>query len=190
MFSDVLAALERSQQLQGILLVSGESSLQDLAFSGRTTLIPDITEKGQSPAATVGLTRAGELGCDRALLVPGDCPLIDVREIDELITGFEEFDLVIVPDRHQFGTNALLMNTRLSFEPRFGPDSLALHIRQAIEKGLRYSVEPVASLALDVDTGSDLKELVAMLERVPDRAVHTQALLRQIERTQPVFAQA
>jgi hypothetical protein len=50
---------------------------------------------------------------------------------------------------------------------------------------LSHSVEPIASLELDVDTGEDLTELISVLEREPERAPHTQAVLRQIERTRP-----
>jgi 2-phospho-L-lactate guanylyltransferase len=192
MLSDVLAALARSQELEAIMLVSGEPTLQELALGGRTILIPDLTERGQSPAALAGLARASEQGCKRALLVPGDCPLIEATEIDELLAGprADDVDVVIVPDRHRSGTNALLLNPSSVFEPRFGPDSLNLHVAEAMRHGLRYLVEPVSSLELDVDTSEDLTELIAVLEREPERAPHTQAVLRQIERTQPLTAHA
>jgi 2-phospho-L-lactate/phosphoenolpyruvate guanylyltransferase len=192
MFSDVMAALEHSQALEAIMLVSGEPTLADLALGGRTTLIPDITERGQSPAALAGLARAEEQGCTRALLVPGDCPLIEASELDELVNDHDpdEFDVVFVPDRHRHGTNALLLDPGSHFEPRFGPGSLARHVEQAVRDGLRYSVEPVPSLELDVDTRQDLAELIAVLERESERAPHTQAVLRHIERTQQLPAHA
>jgi 2-phospho-L-lactate guanylyltransferase len=192
MFSDVLAALERSQELDAIMLVSGEPTLHGIALGGRTTLIPDLIERGQSPAAITGLTRAREQGCKRALLVPGDCPLIEASEIDQLLTapGADEVDVVIVPDRHRSGTNALLLDPDCPFDPQFGPDSLSLHVEEARRHGLSHSVEPVPSLELDVDTGDDLKELISVLEREPERAPHTQAILRQIERTRPEPAHA
>jgi 2-phospho-L-lactate/phosphoenolpyruvate guanylyltransferase len=192
MFSDVLAALERSQKLEAIMLVSGEPTLQELALGGRTTLIPDLIERGQSPAAVTGLARAFEQGCRRALLVPGDCPLIESYEIDALLTSprADDVDVVIVPDRHRSGTNALLLDPGSAFEPHFGADSLNLHLQEATRRGLSCSVEPVSSLELDVDTSEDLTELIAVLEREPERAPHTQAVLRQIERTRPQPAHA
>lgn len=192
MFSDVLAALERSQELEAIMLVSGEPTLQEVALGGRTTLIPDLIERGQSPAALTGLNRALEQGSRRALLVPGDCPLIEPSEIDELLTSSPavDVDVVIVPDRHRSGTNALLLDPGSAFNPQFGPDSLSLHVQEAERRGLSYSVEAVPSLDLDVDTSDDLKELIGVLEREPERAPHTQAVLRQIERTRPQPAHA
>jgi 2-phospho-L-lactate guanylyltransferase len=192
MFSDVLAALERSAELDAILVVSGEPTLHDLALGGRTTLLPDLIERGQSPAALAGLARATELGSERALLVPGDCPLIEPSEIDELLRDprLDAVDVGIVPDRHRTGTNALLLDPQSEFEPRFGPDSLSLHLEEAADLGLRHTVEPLSSLELDVDTSDDLGELITVLEREPERAPHTQAVLRQIERTKPLPAHA
>ena len=51
--------------------------------SGAVTVIDD-REEGQSAAALLGLARVRELGCERAMLVPGDCPLIDGRELRDL----------------------------------------------------------------------------------------------------------
>ena len=141
---------------------------------------------GQSPAAIAGLARATELGCNRALLVPGDCPLIDPSEIDELLadTHIDEVDVVIVPDRHRSGTNALLLDPQSAFEPQFGPDSLSRHVEEAAVRGLRHAVEPLPSLELDIDTNDDLNELITVLEREPRRAAPHPPVLRQIERTE------
>ena len=188
MLSDVLAALDRSASLKAVMLVSGEPAVRALAVGARTVVIPDFTEKGQSPAALAGVARAVELSCERAFLLPGDCPLIEAGELDDLVAGStaKGIDVVIVPDRHRQGTNALLLDPATGFEPQFGPDSLARHIEQAVRRGLRYSVEPVPSLALDVDTADDLAELVLLLGLSRDRAPHTRAVLRQLERTHPL----
>jgi 2-phospho-L-lactate guanylyltransferase len=188
MLSDVLAELDRSASLKAVMLVSGEPAVQALAVGARVAVIPDITEKGQSPAALAGLARASELGYDRALLIPGDCPLIDAGELDGLIAtcGADRIDVAIVPDRHRRGTNALLFDPAAEFEPQFGPDSLGRHIEQAVRRGLRYSVEPLPSLALDVDTSEDLTELLSLLGRTRGGAPQTRAVLRQIERTHPL----
>ena len=45
----------------------------------------DPAEAGQSAAATLGVEAARELGAERVLLVPGDCPALDPREVDALL---------------------------------------------------------------------------------------------------------
>jgi 2-phospho-L-lactate guanylyltransferase len=185
MFSDVLAALYRSRRLDTVILVSSEPTARDIAVEPKALLIPDAAEKGQSHAASTGCARAAALGYEWALLVAADCPLIDPGELDALVeTATRNRDeVVIVPDRHGQGTNALLLQPSGPFKPQFGRDSLSRHRDQAESRGLRYSVETVSSLALDVDTGEDLAELVKALEVSHGRAPRTRGVLRQIERS-------
>jgi 2-phospho-L-lactate guanylyltransferase len=185
MFSDVLSALHRCSVLDAILVVSGEPAVRDLVVEPPAMLIADTSEKGQSHAAHTGLARAAALGYDRALLVPGDCPLIDPAELQGLIerSTAEGYDVVIVPDRHEEGTNALLLDPAGAFTPEFGPGSLSRHRDQASRRGMRCSVEPVPSLALDVDTAEDLAALVETLRHSHGRAPRTEGVLKQLERS-------
>jgi 2-phospho-L-lactate/phosphoenolpyruvate guanylyltransferase len=186
MFADVLAALRRAASIETVLLVSGEETVKDVVVEADVTLIQDRTEKGQSQAALSGLARASALGYDSALLIPGDTPLIDAQEIDDLVAGTAGagVDLVIVPDRHGTGTNALLTDPSSSFQPQFGPDSLQRHVEQARRRALRHEVQSLESLALDIDTGDDLAELRRAFERHHGRGPRTQGVLKQIDRSQ------
>ena len=124
MVEDVLDELARAE-LGPLVVVSGEPrALARAADAGAVTVI-DEHENGQSAAALLGLARARELGCERALLVPGDCPLIDARELTRARSArAESLDVAIVPDRHGTGTNALALAVGGEFEPQFGPGSL------------------------------------------------------------------
>lgn len=184
MFSDVLGALERSSMLQGIIVVSGDREVGDIVAGRNVLLIDDQVEKGQSHAARVGLARAASTGFDRAALVPSDCPLLDPSELEELfVRAAAGVEVVLVPDRHGTGTNALVIDPSGPFEPQFGPGSCKRHVEQAEARGVRFAVERPASLTLDVDTGDDLVELALALERSHGRAPRTRGVLRQIERT-------
>jgi 2-phospho-L-lactate/phosphoenolpyruvate guanylyltransferase len=179
----VLGALERASTLETIVVVSGDRRVRDMVAGTDVVLIADIDEKGQSHAARTGLARASALGCSRAALVPSDCPLLEPSELDRLVEASVTADVVIVPDRHDTGTNAIVIDPSGPFEPQFGPDSLRRHTEQAERRGLAYSLERPPSLTLDVDTGEDLLALAVALERSHGRAPRTQGVLRQIERT-------
>jgi 2-phospho-L-lactate/phosphoenolpyruvate guanylyltransferase len=184
MFSDVLGALERSRMLEAIIVVSSEQAVRDLVAGRDAILIEDMTEKGQSNAARAGLARAAALGLDRAALVPCDCPLLDHAELEELfVRAAGGADVVVVPDRHGTGTNALVVAPSGSFEPQFGPGSFQRHVEQAKRRGLSLAVERPPSLTIDVDTGDDLIALGIALESSHGRAPRTRGVLRQIERT-------
>jgi 2-phospho-L-lactate/phosphoenolpyruvate guanylyltransferase len=188
MFADVLAQIQRADSLDGLVVVSGEPRVQDLAREAGATVIDDPAEKGQSQAALAGLARAAAMGFERALLVPGDCPLLDPGELDQLVRDGREQDVVIVPDRHGTGTNALLLDSASRFVPKFGPGSLARHVEQAQEKRLEHTVTAVPSLGLDLDTADDLEQLVTALADVHGRAARTRGVLSQIGRTSSAAA--
>jgi 2-phospho-L-lactate/phosphoenolpyruvate guanylyltransferase len=184
MFSDVVSALERSRMLQAIIVVSSEPAVADIVAGREVILIEDVSEKGQSHAARDGLARAASLGLDRAALVPSDCPLLEPAELEELfVRAAAGADVVIVPDRHDTGTNALVVDPSGPFEPQFGPGSRQRHVDQAEMRRLSFAIERPLSLTIDVDTGDDLVALGVALERFHGRAPRTRGVLRQIERT-------
>ena len=117
------------------------------------------------------------------LLVPGDCPLLDPAELNELLGApAPPRSVTIVPDRHGSGTNALLIWPPGAFGPAFGPGSRARHEQKARAAGLDVRTVTVPSLALDVDTPEDLAEIEAALGRVRGGAAHTRGMILQLTR--------
>jgi 2-phospho-L-lactate guanylyltransferase len=100
------------------------------------------------------LAARAELSAQRALLVPGDTPALDTADLDALLARAEP--VVIVPDRHGTGTNALLLTPPGAIAPAFGPGSCERHQAAAEAAGVDHAVLRLPSLALDVDTPEDL----------------------------------
>jgi 2-phospho-L-lactate guanylyltransferase len=184
MFSDVLNALRHVELVEAVAVVTADQ-VASLAVRGeRLFVIQDDARAGQSAAAKIGVRHAQASGFDRVLLVPGDAPLLDPREVDRLLrtAAADELGVAIVPDRHEEGTNALILCPPDAIEPSFGPGSLARHIEAAEASGLPYRVERPESLLLDVDTPEDLVELSARLEHLRGVAPMTRGALRQLGR--------
>ena len=99
-------------------------------------------------------------GFERALLVPGDTPLVEPDDLAGLLAPAGP-GVVIVPDRHGTGTNALVLTPPDAIAPSFGAWQLRPPRRAAEAAGVPHRVERVAGLALDVDTPDDLAELAA-----------------------------
>ena len=72
--------------------------------------------------------------------------------------------VVVSPDRHRQGTNALLVSPAGLIEYDFGPGSFQRHCERAIKAGARLEVCELPSLALDVDHPEDLEVVLAELE--------------------------
>src|SRR2546421_3954162 len=85
MLRDVLGALVRVRSLYAIVVVTGEPRAQKLARAHDALIVPDDAETGQSTAAALGVARAVEVGAERVLMVPGDCPALDAGEVHALI---------------------------------------------------------------------------------------------------------
>lgn len=183
MFSDVLVALRRATLIEQVLVVSADHGAQRIA-EGYGALICDDDDRGHNSAAARGIARALELDAARALLICGDCPLLDPDELDGLIgLPVEQPSALIVPDRHDTGTNALLLTPPQALEPSFGVNSHARHARHARAAGVAAQTVRVPTLALDVDTLEDLAAVQETLEERRGGAAHTRGMLRQLLRS-------
>ncbi|MGH2866730.1 MAG: 2-phospho-L-lactate guanylyltransferase [Solirubrobacteraceae bacterium] len=182
MFSDVLIALGRTTQIERVLVVSSDHGAQRIA-EGYGAIVVDDDQRGHNQAASRGIAHALKLGATRALLVPGDCPLLDPGELDALITRHTEpRSVVIVPDRHGTGTNALLLSPPNALGPAFGPLSRTRHEQKARAAGLTPATVTVSTLALDLDTPEDLVAIEAALRSGHGGAAHTRGMLAQLAR--------
>lgn len=181
MFQDVLASLRKVDAIERIVIVASEPSVE-FATDERVVLLEDEDQNGQTPAAKAGIRWAVASGFDRVLLVPGDTPLLSPAELEELLARDADDDVVIVPDRHNTGTNGLLLCPPTAIEPSFGPDSLARHVAAAEEAGVSHRVERVPSLVFDVDTSDDLAVVAAAIEGRRAVAPRTRGALRQLDR--------
>ena len=181
MASDVLEALGQVDGLESVIVVTADSleRRRRAGASRRPLVVHDPEEAGQSAAAQRGVRAAVERGAERVLLVPGDCPAIEPDEVADLLSEPQE-GVVIVPDRHGAGTNALLIAPPQALEPSFGPGSFARHAALAHAAGARVRVGRLPSLELDVDTPGDLAALRAALAARSGGAPRTRALLDAI----------
>jgi 2-phospho-L-lactate guanylyltransferase len=164
MFEDVLAAIGQARAITATIVVSGDPLAQEIAAGAGATVVPDPADAGHVEAALAGIARAEVDGASCVVLLPGDCPLLEPRELDRLLTGVPEHYVAIVPDRHGEGTNALVLSPPGAIRPAFGEGSCARHVAAARQADLPFAVEELASLALDLDTPADLVALTRELE--------------------------
>jgi 2-phospho-L-lactate guanylyltransferase len=140
-------------------------------------VLPDPADEGHVAAALAGIARAEVDGADCVVLLPGDCPLLDPKELDRLLTGIPSSFVSVVPDRHGAGTNALVLSPPGAIRPAFGEGSCARHVAAAREAGIPFAVEELPSLSLDLDTPADIVALTRVLAAAPRRARRTAKVL-------------
>ncbi len=177
MAADVLEAIGAARSVERTILVSSDPEAEQLAAEAGALLLPDASESGHVDATLAGIARARAEGAECVVLLAGDCPLLDPRELDRLLTGVPGSYVGIVPDRHGTGTNALVLSPPDAIVPAFGEGSCERHVAAARAAGVPFAVEPLASLGLDLDTPADLVALTRELESRPGRAQRTARVL-------------
>jgi len=184
MLADVLVALRRAQSVDATLVVSSDHGAQRIAAGHGAIVLEDDLDRGHNEAAAKGIQWALDEGAERALLVPGDCPLMDPAELDELLARHVHApSALIVPDRHGTGTNALVLTPPESLEPSFGPGSCERHLTNARLNGTAGEVVLVPTLALDVHAPEDLAAVTEALNTTRGGAARTRGMLRQLLRS-------
>jgi 2-phospho-L-lactate/phosphoenolpyruvate guanylyltransferase len=177
MAADVLEAIGAARSVARTIVVSGEPGVEAIAAEFGAEVVPDLSDAGHIEAALAGIARAEAGGADTVVLLPGDCPLLDPRELDRLLTGVPDPYVAIVPDRHGEGTNSLVLRPPGAIVPAFGEGSRARHVAAAREAGIPFEVEQIPSLELDLDTPADVIALSRELERRRGRAKRTAKVL-------------
>lgn len=183
MLADVLRSVTAAQEVERLILVTGERRAERLALhhAQRATtpieVLRDPDDAGHPEAATLGIVRAKALGAECVALLPVDCPLLDPGELDDALSRMKPNRVAVIPDRHGTGTNGLLLSPPDAIGPAFGPGSRERHTELARRRGMEVAIEELRSLALDLDTPDDLRELAAALARDPDQARETAGAL-------------
>lgn len=159
-----IETLSGLKEIEQVLVVSRDPHALTIARNhGARTVLED----GQ-PQLNTALKRAtvvAQVYATRGVLVlPADLPLISPQDIRELIDrAIDPPVVVIAPDRHQKGTNALLISPSGLIEYDFGENSFERHCERVKEAGARLEIVNLPSLGLDLDLPEDL-ELVREME--------------------------
>ena len=177
MLEDTLEAIAAARSIERTIVVTGNPRAQEIVAASEAEVLPDPADEGHVVAALAGIAHAEVDGAECVALLPGDCPLLDPKELDRLLTGMPSSYVTIVPDRHGSGTNALVLAPPGAIRPAFGEGSRERHVAAAREAGVPYAVEELPSLALDLDTPADLIALTRALAKSPRRARRTARVL-------------
>lgn len=159
LLSNTLETLASVSEIEHSLVVSRDPEALTIAreYGART-----VQEQG-SPQLNIALTRATLVAINHSvqavLIIPADLPLLTSNDIRAVISmSFDPPVVVITPDRHKQGTNALLISPPGLIQIEFGPDSFQRHCSQAKSAGVRLEICERNSVALDIDLPEDLEQ--------------------------------
>jgi len=160
-----LQILSELKEVDEVLVVSRDPQVLTIArnFGART-----VREDGQ-PELNTALKRAtviAQVYATRGVLVlPADLPLISREDALALVERATDPPVVVIaPDRHGKGTNALLIAPAGLIEYDFGENSFQRHCDLVKKAGARLEVVNLPSLGLDLDSPEDY-EIIKNLEK-------------------------
>lgn len=118
---------------------------------------------GLNPALEQAAIAVRAAGGSSVLILPADLPLISSTDIDNVLR--RDAPVVIAPDRHGMGTNALMVRLDAFGEPfvfQFGEGSYQKHHDEAARLGVDAMTAVSLGTSFDLDTPEDLQELDSM----------------------------
>jgi 2-phospho-L-lactate/phosphoenolpyruvate guanylyltransferase len=167
----VLDAEERRELVEGLLRRAVAAALATPGVVEVLVVSPDVDvlalaeaagarpvaqrSRGLNPALHEARTEATGA---RLLILPGDLPGVNPDAITAVLDAGDVAgspSVVLAPDRHGRGTNALLLDPPDVIDPAFGGDSRAGHAWLASSADAAF-VEVRDVLDLDIDTPDDL----------------------------------
>jgi 2-phospho-L-lactate guanylyltransferase len=167
LLSNTLDILNQVAKIERVLVISRDPQALALA---REHKAHTVLEHG-SPELNTALTRATMFAHKYApggvLILPADLPLVTAEDINALIGKARKPPVVVIaPDRHHIGTNALLLWPAGVIPYEFGPNSLERHSQSARLAGAQLKICDLPALGLDLDTPEDLELVNRELEIV------------------------
>lgn len=133
-----------------VWVVCDDDAVRDWAVSVGAEVLwkPD---RGLNGAVNEGVANLAGRGIERVIVAHADLPhALDLG----VIAG--ESGVVLVPDRHNDGTNVAVVPAQSGFVFSYGPSSFKRHLREADRLGLDVSVVRDQRLGWDVDRPADL----------------------------------
>lgn len=158
MFRHVLNISNEVFGVKDMLVVTRSGDLRSIAAERGVDI---VTENGAELNAAFAQARAVAmgLGADRLVTLSSDLPYLEVGDLEALLAT--PGDVVIAPDRHGTGTNALMFSPPDAIDFFYGPGSCRRHIDAAISRGRTLNFVKRPGLAMDVDLPAELAELLA-----------------------------
>jgi 2-phospho-L-lactate guanylyltransferase len=157
MLENTLKVLRSVAEIKEILVISRDTSALALGRSYGAKTLQEDGEAGLNLALKRAVLVAKAYSAQSILIMPMDIPFLSKEDIVSLIKKFHSSPgLVIAPDRHMNGTNAMLVSPPELIEFSFGPGSFERHIWQAQKKEAIIEVVQMGSTGFDLDDPADL----------------------------------
>lgn len=181
----LLTVLDDSPGIDCVLVVTGDTSVMEIAEKHGARLLEEKTTAGLNSAVTCGVDLAAKSGATAVLVLPADLPYVRVEDIERMLAPllsqrrssspdhrpqprYPGSLMAVTGDEAQDGTNALLLAPPGDFSFHYGPGSFQAHLDEARVRGRIAHIVNAHGLRFDLDTESDWLVYSGYLMQVAD----------------------
>jgi 2-phospho-L-lactate guanylyltransferase len=161
MLADTFRAVQNVRRADKIFVVSNYPPVLAAAAEYGWEVLREERQISESDSVDAASRICENRGVRALLRLPLDLPLVQARDIDELLAmECRAPALAIVPSRDGTGTNAMLRTPPTLFHSHFGEGSFDKHLAEAEHAGAQVLVRRNLRLEMDVDDEADLRALL------------------------------
>ena len=161
MLANTVAAMCGVKRADKIFVITNYEPAMQFARENDWHILSEDRQISESVSVDDASRRIESLGFTAVLRIPLDLPLIQSRDIDELLAiECAAPAMVIVPSRDGTGTNAILRTPPTLFPSHFGSASFPKHCAEANAAHAQIHHRRNLRLEVDVDDESDLRALL------------------------------
>ena len=161
MFTDAVRTVQRVEYAEKVFVITNYEPAIHVAEENGWEIIREDRQISESDSVDTASRICEQRGVRTLLRLPLDIPLVQPRDVDELLAiACEAPAMAIVPSRDGTGTNALLRTPPTLFPSHFGEGSFAKHLTEARNAGAKIFSRRNPRLEMDVDDECDLRALV------------------------------
>jgi len=155
----MLHVLRQSDLIQQTMVITPDPVVMEWAIEGNAIPLPEKPVADVADRLNIALAQAAQevvrLGATGLLVLPADLPFITLAEVEALLRASDSQRMIICPDRHLSGTNALILNPPQPFTFHYGLNSYQQHQQEASQRQLAVQSLFLPGLQFDLDTAAD-----------------------------------
>jgi 2-phospho-L-lactate guanylyltransferase len=162
MLTDMLRSIALAPSVTRVRVVTPTPEIAALARAMGAEVVPEVETRGLNAAFDLGRHQVAHHDPDATVvLLPGDLPGLDPRDLEAVIAVAQPGRVVMVRAARDGGTGALAFPAGLDLPLSYGSDSFAKHLAGVRTLGLEPHEIQAQSLAHDLDRPGDLREWLA-----------------------------
>lgn len=155
--SRTIETLKYVPQIEETLVVSRDAAALKLARGAGVRTLQEDGKQNINEALQRAIVFLRRYRVTTVLIIPADLPLINAADVSSLLAMRQPApSVIVVPDRHDEGTNGLLLSPPDVIPPMFGDHSFQIHCHQVREISVNLQICNLPTLAFDLDYPEDL----------------------------------